>query len=218
MRLILLGPPGAGKGTQAELLKKRLDLRHISSGDMFREEVKAGTELGKEARKYMEAGKLIPDDIVIRMVSGRIKGIKAGEGFALDGFPRTRVQAENLDKILRELAKPIDRVLYLETSTPVVIRRLGGRRVCRECGLSYHVDNMLPKKEGICDQCGGRLYQRPDDSEATIQVRLKAYEDQTAELVEYYRLQGILRKVPGDYEAEKLFDYLEDFFRKEDLI
>lgn len=217
MKLILLGPPGAGKGTEAGLLKKELGVRHISTGDMLREQVKAGAPLGQQAKRYMEAGELVPDEIVIGMVSEKIQDLGTQESFALDGFPRTRVQAESLDGTLEKFGRPIDLVLYFDTSVPVVIQRLGGRRVCRQCGLNYHVRNMPPKKEGICDQCGGQLYQRPDDAEETIRTRLKAYQDQTAELIDYYQAKGLLRKIPGDYEAVKLFEYLKDLFRREGL-
>ncbi|MBI1977034.1 MAG: adenylate kinase [Candidatus Omnitrophica bacterium] len=217
MKLILLGPPGAGKGTEAELLKKELSVRHISTGDMLREQVKSGASLGQQAKRYMDSGRLVPDDIVIRMVSERIQELGIKESFALDGFPRTRIQAESLDGTLEKSGRPIDLVLYFETSAPVVIQRLSGRRVCRQCGLNYHVQNMPPKKDGICDQCEGELYQRPDDSEETIRTRLKAYQDQTAELIGYYQAKGLLRKIPGDYEAIKLFEYLKDLFQREGL-
>ena len=218
MKLVLLGPPGAGKGTQAELLKKNLELYPISTGDMLREEAKAKTELGTEAKKYMDQGKLVPDHVVIQMVSHRIKEMEEQMGFVLDGFPRTRIQAENLDRILAELRKPIDLVIYCEASLPVIIRRLGGRRVCQECGVNYHLTNRPPKKPGICDQCGGVLYQRSDDTEQAIQMRLKAYEKQTVELINYYQTRGTLRRVSGDIEAVTLFEQLKTLFQKEGLL
>lgn len=218
MRLILLGPPGAGKGTAAGILKKELGILHISTGDMLREQVKAGSALGREAKKYMDSGKLVPDDVVIGMVSEKVEGLQEEESFALDGFPRTKVQAQSLDQTLKELRRPIDRALYFDASTSVIIKRLSGRRVCKQCGFNYHIHNMPPAKPGVCDQCGGELYQRADDSEATVQTRLKAYREQTAELIDYYQLKGSLRRVPADYEARQLFEYLKDLFNKEELL
>ncbi len=218
MKLIFLGPPGAGKGTQADLLVEKLHLVHISTGDMLREEVKRKTPLGEKAKTYMEKGDLVPDEIVIQMVSRKIQNLGHDTGFILDGFPRTRVQAESLDKTLDKLGRPIDRVLYFETSPSVIIYRLSGRRVCKECGFNYHIKNKPPKGDGICDRCGGILYQRPDDSEETIQVRLETYEVQTRDLIGYYQSHELLRKVSGDLEAIELFDYLKTLFQKEGLL
>ena len=213
-----MGPPGAGKGTLAELFKKNLGMVHISTGDMLREEVKSASLLGEQAKKDMNEGKLVSDEIVIQMVLKKIKGLDENRGFILDGFPRTRIQAERLDEILKELGKPVDLVLYYEASLPVIIKRLGGRRVCRECGRNYHIENIPPMKPGICDQCSGELYRRVDDSEETIRTRLQAYENQTTELIGYYHTQGTLRTVSGDMDTTMLFEYLKNLFKKEGLL
>ena len=218
MRLVLLGPPGAGKGTLAEILKTELGLVHVSTGQMLREEVKTLTPLGTQAKQYIDKGELVPDEIVIQLVSHKVKELEGKEGFALDGFPRTKVQAEGLDRILAGLNQPIDLVIYCEVTLELILFRLEGRRVCHECGLNYHVTNMPPKKTGVCDQCNGELYQRSDDSEEAIRIRLKAYHDQTAELVSYYLKQGSLRKVPGDLSAKKLFELLKGLFHREKLL
>ena len=212
MRLILLGPPGAGKGTQSVELSKRYGVPHISTGDILRESVKAGLPLGLRAKSYMDKGELVPDDVVIGIVRERLKSPDTKKGFILDGFPRTVKQAVGLDEALKDIHSGIDMVIYFETSSKVAIERLTGRRVCKNCGFNYHVKNMPPKKEGICDKCGSALYQRPDDNESTVANRLKVYEAETKPLVDYYAKQSILKKVSGDLGVNELFKVLSRMF------
>lgn len=208
MRIVLLGPPGAGKGTQAVMLREKKGLRHLSTGDILRENVKKNTKIGKKAKEFMEKGELVPDDIVIEMMLDTIKNARGQEDFILDGFPRTVYQAKNLDRELNKLKLPIDMVVYFKTSIKTVILRLTGRRLCSKCGANYHIANMPPKKQGVCDKCGSELYQRKDDSEETIKKRLEVYDNQTKELIDYYKAQGILKEVSGDLEAPKVYSEL----------
>jgi len=209
MRLILMGPPGAGKGTLAGLLKDALKLPHISTGDILREEMKNGSTLGSKAKGYIEAGALVPDELVTALVENRLAKAKdLKNGFMLDGFPRTLQQAKDLDKILAKIKQPIDKVLYIDTTLPVVIQRLTGRRVCRKCGSGFHVLNRPPKKAGICDNCQGELYQRPDDNEETIRKRMDVYLSTTLPIVAYYEKRGSLLKLNGDAESEVLQEQL----------
>ncbi|MCM8790118.1 MAG: adenylate kinase [Candidatus Omnitrophica bacterium] len=212
MRLVLLGPPGAGKGTQSVVLANKYGLPHISTGDILREAVREGLPLGLEAKAYMDRGELVPDKVVTGIVAERLKKPDTRPGFILDGFPRTLKQAEELDKALKAMSSGIDIVLYFATSPEVAIERLTGRRVCKSCGFNYHVKNMPPKKEGVCDRCGGELFQRPDDTEATVRNRLKVYEDQTKPLIDYYMKQGILKRVSGDMGVDELFKVLSKIF------
>ena len=213
-----MGPPGAGKGTQAQVLAKDLSLPHVSTGDMLREALKAETTLGLKAKAFMEKGALVPDEVVIALVSERLSKDDAKKGFILDGFPRTPEQAESLDKSLKELKMPLDIVLYFKTSLPVIIRRLSGRRVCSQCGKNYHLTNFKPKVEGICDVCGAKLFQRPDDKEETIENRLKVYEKQTEPLIEYYKKKNFLYETSGDLEVKPLNIILMDLFQKKGLM
>lgn len=218
MRLVLLGPPGAGKGTQAKVLSQTYAIPHISTGDILREAVKNNAPVGKKAKAYMDKGELVPDDVVNQIVVERIGEDDAARGFILDGFPRTRVQAQRLDESLGELGIALDLVLYFETSNRVAIARLSGRRVCRKCGANFHITNIPPKVNGVCDHCGGELYQRPDDSEETVKNRLVVYEQQTKELVEYYRGKGLLRTVSGDLDVQEVFVILSKMFKDEGLV
>ena len=214
MRLVLLGPPGAGKGTQAQVLSKDLNIPHISTGDMLREALKAASPLGLKAKAYMEKGALVPDELVIALVKERLSKSDAKKGFILDGFPRTPEQAKSLDESLRELKMPLDVVLYFKTSLAVIIMRLSGRRVCSQCGKNYHQVNFKPKTEGVCDVCGSKLIQRPDDKEETIEKRLRVYEDQTAPLIDYYKRKAILSEVSGDLDVRELNTELLKLFKK----
>ena len=214
MKLILLGPPGAGKGTQSVVLAKKYGIPHISTGDILRESVKAGQALGLKAKEYMDRGALVPDEVVTGIVAQRLKQPDTKKGFILDGFPRTIAQGEDLDEELNKMGCKIDLVLYFATSTDVAIERLTGRRVCKSCGFNYHIKNIPPKKDGICDKCGGPLIHRVDDNEATVRNRLKVYEDQTKPLIDYYAKQGVLKKVSGDMGVDELFKVLSKLFKE----
>ena len=192
MRLVLVGPPGAGKGTQAEFIAAHLAVPKISTGDIFRANVTQRTELGVEAKRYMDAGELVPDEITINMVRGRLAEPDAGDGFLLDGFPRTVPQAATLDKMLVDMGTSLDLVLELVVDDDEVIRRLSGRRTCRGCGKIWHVEFDPPTHEGVCDRCGSELFQRDDDKPETIARRLEEYANKTAPLVDYYGAQGKL--------------------------
>lgn len=207
MKLILFGPPGAGKGTQAKLLIEKFKLPHISTGDILRGEVKNNTELGRQAKGYMESGKLVPDTLVTEMVKKRMQGPDLKNGFILDGYPRTESQAKALDEIL---AGGIDKAIYLATSEKVVVQRLTGRRVCPKCGTNYHLINMPPKKDMLCDQCQVELFQRPDDNEATVRNRLNVYLKESSAVLDYYRKQGKLEDASGDLDSEKVFKIVSE--------
>ena len=198
MRWIFLGPPGAGKGTQAARLAERAGVPQISTGDMFRAAVRAGTPLGLEAKRYMDAGQLVPDAVTIGLVRERLAQPDCRQGFLLDGFPRTVAQAEGLAEVLRDLGVNLDGVLYFDVPDEVVVERLSGRRVCPACGATYHVRFDPPRQAGVCDRCGGELVQRPDDREETVRERLAVYRRQTEPLVDYYRQAGLLRTVHAD--------------------
>jgi len=193
-----LGPPGAGKGTQARDLAQEWGVLHLATGDMLREAVAAGSPLGREAKGYMDQGALVPDDVIIRMMGERLGRADARPGFILDGFPRTIAQAEALAKLLKDLGQTLDTVVYFDVSEPELLRRLTGRRVCRKCGHTYHLVSNPPERAGICDACGGELYQRDDDSEATVRNRLQVYQRQTAPLLDYYRQRNTLTTVAGE--------------------
>ena len=198
MRVAFLGPPGAGKGTQARDLAREWNVPHVATGDMLREAAAAGTPLGREAKSYMDKGALVPDDVIIRMIAERLGRPDARAGFLLDGFPRTIAQAEALERLLKNLGQSLERVVYFDVSEPELLRRLTGRRVCRNCQTAYHLVSAPPKTPGVCDRCGGELYQRDDDSEATVRNRLAVYARQTAPLLDWYRGRGLLASVPGE--------------------
>ncbi|MEA3328314.1 MAG: adenylate kinase [Candidatus Omnitrophota bacterium] len=211
---MLLGPPGAGKGSQAEVLSQRLNIPHVSTGDILRQNVKDDTSIGRRAREYMQKGELVPDEIVIKMVEEFIGSQFLKNGFILDGFPRTLEQAERLDRLLTKLNKKLDLVMDFKTTNPVIIERLSGRRICENCAANYHIKNIPPKVEGICDKCGGKLYQRSDDKPETVLRRINLYYKDAAPLIEYYREKGILESVCGDLGIEALYKVIIDTFLK----
>lgn len=205
MRIILLGPPGSGKGTQAKMLCEKYHVPQISTGDLLRAAVSEGTELGQKAKTIIEAGELVPDDLVLGIIRERLEAPDAKNGFILDGFPRTLGQAEGLDELLDQLQWPLQGALLLEVDFDALVKRLTGRRTCEACGQMYNVYYSPPSQEGVCDKCGGRLMQRADDNEETIKNRLQVYQDQTAPLVDYYSKQDKLYRVPGEGEIDDVF-------------
>jgi adenylate kinase len=203
MNLVLLGPPGAGKGTQANLLETSRSLVKLSTGDMLRAAVAAGTELGRKAGDIMERGQLVPDDVVIGLIAERIDAETGGEGFILDGFPRTIAQAEALDRLFAERGKQVDRVIVMDVDDEALVERIAGRFACASCGEGYHDLYKLPKTEGVCDRCGGRQFvRRKDDNAEVVRARLKAYHTQTEPLIDYYKRQGKVRAVDGMADIE----------------
>ena len=205
MNLILLGPPGAGKGTQAQRIVDRYHIPQISTGEILRAAVKESTPLGMKGKGFMDQGQLVPDEIVIGIIEERLKAKDCDPGFILDGFPRTIPQAEALQPILTNIEKKIDHVINIEVDPEELLRRLTGRRTCKNCGAMFHLFFQPPKKEGICDRCGGTLYQRADDKEETIRTRLKEYEKQTAPLIQYYQGKKTLRSIQGIGGPDQIF-------------
>lgn len=206
MKIIMLGAPGAGKGTQAAMIAEKYSLPHISTGDIFRANIKNGTELGKEAKKYMDQGLLVPDELTVKILLDRVAKDDCKNGYVLDGFPRTIPQAEVLDKALEELNDRIDFAINVDVPDENIIKRMAGRRACPSCGATYHIENIPPKKEGICDKCGEALVLRDDDKEETVKSRLRVYHEQTQPLIEFYTGKGILKTVDGTQEMQKVFE------------
>ena len=206
MNIILMGPPGAGKGTQAANLVKEYGLTHISTGDIFRKALKEQTKYGVIAKYFMQFGHLVPDDYTIQMVREYLQENEFPNGFVLDGFPRTIIQARELESIAKEFKFNIDAVINLDIELDRLVPRLSGRRTCKECGASFHIEYNPPKVEGVCDACGGELYQRPDESEEAVKVRLDTYEKQTRPLIDYYTMKGQITNINGD-------QYMEDVFK-----
>lgn len=202
MILILLGPPGAGKGTQAALVSQQAGVAHIATGDLFRENIRNQTELGMQAKAFVDKGALVPDELTVRMLLDRLDRPDTRKGALLDGFPRTVEQAKALDEALKQRAQAVDKVLYINVGEEEVVRRLAGRWTCRNCGAVYHQVFSPPKEAGKCDQCGGELYQRDDDKPETVRNRLSVYTQQTAPLIDYYTKQGKLLEVNGEQEAD----------------
>jgi adenylate kinase len=204
MQIVLLGMPGAGKGTQAARIRDEFGLPHISTGDMFRAAAAMGTALGAKVKGYLDSGMLVPDDVTIEVVRERLSQPDAANGFLLDGFPRTLAQAEALDAMLRDLGRNLSAALYIHVPQEVLLSRMTGRRICRKCGATYHVVFQPPKLEGVCDRCGGELYQRSDDTEEAVKTRLQQYAH-TAPLVEYYRKRELLRQVDGQRPIDEVY-------------
>lgn len=206
LRAVLLGPPGAGKGTMAFKIVDKYRIPHISTGDIFRANIKEGTELGKKAQEYMNKGELVPDELVCDLVKDRLSKDDCSNGFLLDGFPRTIMQAVELDAFLKDSGNRLDIVVNIQVGKEELMKRLTGRRVCKNCGASYHIVNIPPKVEGVCDQCGGELQQRKDDNAETAENRINVYETQTAPLVGYYAESGALADFNGETSVDSLFD------------
>jgi adenylate kinase len=209
MNLILMGLPGAGKGTQAERIVAKYGLPHISTGDMFRTAIKEGTKLGMEAKSYMDAGGLVPDEVTIGIVRDRLGKADCQKGFLLDGFPRTTAQAEALENLLAETDRRIDAVLYIDVDRDSLLERLTGRRICSQCGATYHVTLNPPKEQGVCDKCGGELYQREDDSIETVKTRLEVNEKQQQPLLHFYKVKDCLKEINGEQEIDDVFASVE---------
>ena len=205
LNIVLLGPPGAGKGTQAELIVKKYGIPQISTGDIFRANIKNGTELGKKAKEYMDKGELVPDELVVDLVKDRLEQDDCKNGFMLDGFPRTVFQAEELTKIMEAKNLSINYVLNIDVASEKLIDRIAGRRVCKSCGATYNVNTKPTAKEGVCDACGGEVYQRADDNRETVENRINVYFAQTAPLIEYYEKAGVLATVNGDQAMDNVF-------------
>lgn len=210
MRIVLLGAPGSGKGTQAKLLVQRKGIPQVSTGDLLRAEVAQGSPLGRKAKAAMDAGELVSDEVVLGMIRRRLNEPDARNGFILDGFPRNLAQGEALDELLQEIGQPIDHAVHIKVSRGALMQRLTGRRTCESCGQMYNVYSSPPKREGICDRCGGRLLQRDDDNEETIARRLDVYQQQTEPLIGYYERQGKLVTVLGEGEVDDVFSRLMD--------
>ena len=206
MKIIMLGAPGAGKGTQADKICAKYNIPHISTGDIFRANIKNNTELGQKAKSYMDQGLLVPDELVVDLVVDRVKAEDCQNGYVLDGFPRTIPQAEVLDKALTELGDKIDYAINVDVPDENIVKRMGGRRACLACGATYHIEHIPPKTEGICDRCGQELILRDDDKAETVMNRLQVYHDQTQPLIDFYNAKGVLKEVDGTVDMKEVFN------------
>ena len=214
MYILLMGPPGAGKGTQAERLIREYGIPQISTGDMFRAAVKSGTPLGKEAKSYMDKGALVPDSVTVGIVKERLAQEDCKDGWIFDGFPRTTAQAASLDSILHEMGISLTAVLGINANREDLVKRVSGRLVCRKCSASFHRDFRPPKQQGVCDNCGGELYQRADDNEKTIRSRLAVYDEQTKPLIDYYKMSGCYVDIDGDQSMDEVFSDIKGSLAK----
>ena len=205
MKIIMLGAPGAGKGTQAKMIAEKFDIPHISTGDIFRANIKNGTELGKKAKEYMDKGQLVPDELTVEILLDRVAADDCKNGYVLDGFPRTIPQADVLDKELTKLGDKVDFAINVDVPDENIVRRMSGRRACLKCGATYHIEHIPPKQEGICDKCGSELVQRDDDKPETVQKRLSVYHEQTQPLIDYYNKKNILKSVDGTKDMQEVF-------------
>ena len=205
MKIIMLGAPGAGKGTQAKMIAEKYSIPHVSTGDIFRANIKDQTELGMEAKKYIDQGLLVPDELTVKILLDRVAKDDCKNGYVLDGFPRTIPQAEVLDKAVSELNESIDFAINVDVKDENIVKRMSGRRACLKCGATYHIEHIPPKKEGICDKCGSELVLRDDDKPETVQKRLNVYHEQTQPLIDYYNKKGILKEVDGSQDMKDVF-------------
>ncbi|MBO4909429.1 MAG: adenylate kinase [Lachnospiraceae bacterium] len=205
MKIIMLGAPGAGKGTQAKMIAEKYSIPHVSTGDIFRANIKNGTELGKQAKEYMDAGKLVPDELTVKILLDRVAQDDCKNGYVLDGFPRTIPQAEVLENALNELGDKIDFAVNVDVPDENIVRRMSGRRACLKCGATYHIEHIPPKQEGICDTCGSELVLRDDDKPETVQNRLKVYHEQTQPLIDFYTERKVLKTVDGTKDMKEVF-------------
>lgn len=210
MKIIMLGAPGAGKGTQAKMIAEEYGIPHISTGDIFRANVSSGTELGMEAKKYMDQGLLVPDELTVKILLDRVAKEDCAKGYVLDGFPRTIPQAEVLDEALNKLGEKIDHAIDVDVPDENIIKRMSGRRACLKCGATYHIQHIPPRKEGVCDSCGSELVLRDDDRAETVANRLKIYHEQTQPLIEYYTGKGILKTVDGTMDMKEVFRAIKE--------
>ena len=206
MKIIMLGAPGAGKGTQAQMIADKFNIPHISTGDIFRANIKNGTELGKKAKEYMDKGLLVPDELTVQLLLDRVANEDCKNGYVLDGFPRTIPQADVLDAELTKLGDKVDYAVNVDVPDENIVRRMSGRRACLKCGATYHIEHIPPKKEGICDKCGSELVQREDDKPETVQNRLLVYHEQTQPLIDYYDKKNILKTVDGTKDMQEVFN------------
>lgn len=213
LNIVLMGPPGAGKGTQAEFIVNAFGIPHISTGDAFRLAMKQETELGKKAKQYVDQGLLVPDEITVGIVQERLQQDDCQQGFLLDGFPRTIAQAESLDQIVQSLGKKLDHVVNISVQRDQLLLRLTGRRICKSCGATYHIQFNPPQQEGVCDKCQGELYQRADDSVEKVATRLDEYLNKTAPLLEYYEKRQLLRQIDGEQSIEEVKSAIEQLLR-----
>ncbi len=205
MKIIMLGAPGAGKGTQAKMIAEKFNIPHISTGDIFRANIKNGTELGKKAKEFMDKGQLVPDELTVEILLDRVAADDCKNGYVLDGFPRTIPQADVLDKELTKLGDKVDFAINVDVPDENIVRRMSGRRACLKCGATYHIEHIPPKQEGICDKCGSELVQRDDDKPETVQNRLSVYHEQTQPLIDYYNKKNILKSVDGTKDMQEVF-------------
>ncbi|MCM1112919.1 MAG: adenylate kinase [Muribaculum sp.] len=210
MKIIMLGAPGAGKGTQAKMIAEKYGIPHVSTGDIFRANIKNGTELGMEAKKYMDQGLLVPDELTVKILLDRVAQPDCEKGYVLDGFPRTIPQAEVLDKALSELGDAIDYAINVDVPDENIVKRMSGRRACVTCGATYHIEHVPPRKEGVCDKCGSELVLRDDDKPETVLNRLKVYHEQTQPLIEFYTAKGVLKTVDGTVDMQDVFGAITD--------
>jgi adenylate kinase len=206
MKIIMLGAPGAGKGTQAQMIADKFNIPHISTGDIFRANIKNGTELGKKAKEFMDKGQLVPDELTVQLLLDRVANDDCKNGYVLDGFPRTIPQADVLDSELTKLGDKVDFAINVDVPDENIVRRMSGRRACLKCGATYHIEHIPPKKEGICDKCGSELVQREDDKPETVQNRLSVYHEQTQPLIDYYDKKKILKTVDGTKDMQEVFN------------